>query len=818
MAQRAVKKGMVSFNRGFTSDAGPLTFPEGFSLDEQNYDIQIDGTRRRRKGLQQDTGDVTIAVDRDSDENSRSFKWPAAGDDTSVNLTVLQLGSEVRFVNDPDDGTVGTQKAFSIDLLGYKTAGSTDAQVRAQWVDMAVTRGRLVIVGEYISPIFVEYDPVGDSISVTAIDIRERDLYGIEDGTPNALQPTVLTSFHQYNLVNQGWMPASITQYQSDTGFYPAKNQVFHRAFRRQNVTGIADIDGTKEFSSDKLIAELFQDAPAPHGHFKIDPFNTTFGATGAATLLMSSTVTVNNLGGGNFSFTFTTDTAHGLLALDTFFIIGSPTQMSYVSTLDGTVKSFGFTGGPVTVGSVVDADTFTTQTIAGLPSDFNTPTLVTPFIIVPEDEVFANLTGTVTNRRPSTCAFFAGRIWYSGVNSGKQTSKIFFSQVIEDEAQYGKCFQVADPTDENIADLVATDGGVINIPEMGVCFRLLPYDAGLLVFAYNGIWFIGPGAAGYFTADSYSVRKISEVGVDGPASVVVAETIPFYWGRNSIYRIAKDTNTGFLVSMNMSIQRIDSFFNAIPTLAKKRVQTAYDPLLKKIYWLYEGAPFSDDVLSGFSRILIYDLKYDAFIKSTIPLQDFATPGTDVEVCVSVFSCRTPNPKNPGSTIKFVYQNSAETFFGVMTSDLVTDFEDNGNGFEQEAFMITGFDTGGDPSTRKQALYITVMSVKTETGYTLVGSDLVPVGESSTIMQTRFDWDNHINSGKWGPDQEVYRHPRLYVPVDEDDTFDNGALLVITRNKVRGRGRSLNIKFTAGEGKQSHIAGWTTNYRMLSEE
>jgi hypothetical protein len=171
-----------------------------------------------------------------------------------------------------------------------------------------------------------------------------------------------------------------------------------------------------------------------------------------------------------------------------------------------------------------------------------------------------------------------------------------------------------------------------------------------------------------------------------------------------------------------------------------------------------------------------------------------------------------------GSTIKFVYQNIDNSYFGVMSSDTIIDFEDFGNATEQEAFMITGFDTLGDPGNRKQALYVTVMSVKTETGYTLVGSDLVPLGESSTIMQTRFDWANHINSGKWGPDQEVYRHTRLYVPVDEDDTFDDGNLLVITRNKIRGRGRALHIKFTAGEGKQSHIAGWTTNYKMLTQE
>lgn len=823
MPQSSIRKNVTSFNRGFNSDAGPLEFPEGNSLDELNYDILIDGTRRRRKGLEVEEGSPLVDLDFTGQESCRTFKWPAAGDSPLVNFIIIKIGRFIRFYEDLDDGSVGDEKSFSINLTSYKTSGTTDEEVDEEQIDIAASRGKLVIVGERTTPIIVGYDVNTDTISVSIISLRERDLYGIEDGVPNTTQPSSLSLSHQYNLINQGWTGALITQYFTDTTQYPAKNQVLGRGFRRQEVVGIADIDGTKEFSSDKLIAELFQDAPAPMGHFLTDPFNTALGIVGSSSTLMVDDASVNDLGGGDFSIVMNTTTNHGLIISDLIFTLG-PIVINYISTVDGTAQQFFIGSGfQFTVDNVPGVMTLETNTLPGLPFDFGAPqSLAMEFGIVTGDEAFTNPQGVSTSFRPSTCCFAAGRVWYAGVNSGRLTTKIFFSQVIETEAQYGKCYQVADPTDENISDLIATDGGSINIPEMGVCFRLLPYDNGILVFSFNGIWYIGPGERGYFTADSYSVRKVSEVGVDGPASIVVAETIPFYWGRNSIYRIARDTNTGFLTAMNMSIRRIDNFFNAISNLAKRNVQAAYDPLLKKIYWIYRDLSTAVGFNDGFNRILLYDLKYDAFIKFSLPRQTLSIGGGEsVAAARSIFAARTPNPNNPDSTIKIFYERDTDCVFTNMSSDNAKDFfvdgEDN-LGFDYDAYIITGFDTGRQPALKKQALYITVFSIKTENGYEEVSGNLIPVNESSTIMQTRWDWANHQNSGKWGSDQEVYRHARLYTPVDDTDTFDSGEYLVITRNKVRGRGRALHIKFTAGQGKHSHIAGWTTNYRILTEE
>jgi hypothetical protein len=44
--------------------------------------------------------------------------------------------------------------------------------------------------------------------------------------------------------------------------------------------------------------------------------------------------------------------------------------------------------------------------------------------------------------------------------------------------------------------------------------------------------------------------------------------------------------------------------------------------------------------------------------------------------------------------------------------------------------------------------------------------------------------------------------------------MQDGQPVVVTKNKVRGRGRALQLKFTAEAGKDAHILGWQTNFNV----
>src|SRR5690606_24686859 len=68
---------------------------------------------------------------------------------------------------------------------------------------------------------------------------------------------------------------------------------------------------------------------------------------------------------------------------------------------------------------------------------------------------------------RPTAVAFYAGRVFYSGPFTSGYNTKIYFTQILERPEQVNRCYQELDPTSEDIRDLLASDGGVIVIPEV---------------------------------------------------------------------------------------------------------------------------------------------------------------------------------------------------------------------------------------------------------------------------------------------------------------------------------------------------------------
>ena len=139
----------------------------------------------------------------------------------------------------------------------------------------------------------------------------------------------------------------------------------------------------------------------------------------------------------------------------------------------------------------------------------------------------------TSGGKRPTAVASYAGRIWYAGVNAQGFSTNIYFTQVVLDETQYPKCYQNNDPTDEDLSDTLDTDGGVINIPEIGTVVALRAVGSSLLIFAENGIWAIqGSGESVGFKATDFNINKISEIRATGSTSFVDTNQALLWWGR----------------------------------------------------------------------------------------------------------------------------------------------------------------------------------------------------------------------------------------------------------------------------------------------
>ena len=72
-------KGRIEFNtfvKGLITEAGPLTYPEGASLDEANFVLNRDGSRQRRFGIQfEDGGTPRAATSIETDDVSLLFRY-----------------------------------------------------------------------------------------------------------------------------------------------------------------------------------------------------------------------------------------------------------------------------------------------------------------------------------------------------------------------------------------------------------------------------------------------------------------------------------------------------------------------------------------------------------------------------------------------------------------------------------------------------------------------------------------------------------------------------------------------------------------------
>lgn len=793
-------KSYFAMEKGLNTEAPLINFPDGYTTDEQNYELTVRGERRRRLGLGLESNGVTLSIaDYAVGDAIRVFDWENVAGIPTINMEVMQVGY-LLYIFDDSSPTSTTRRSVSIDLRPFKAVNATFAQVSTWPLEAAFGRGHLFLFGKYVDPMYIEYNPEEDSFTVEQINIRERDFEGIEDGITNEVQPTVPLASHTYNLKNRGWTDELIDSYYTDQSLQPSKAMIPWLGLRRALTSANAyDDDGIRSFDPAKLAAEYFQDASAPSGHFIKNPFDTITSPNSTGGLSITTWTISSTTGTGSKTITVTTDGAHGLSVSDDVTISGqgSAVLTGYGSFGEPYIVGWNFNG-TYEVTATPDTDEFT----------FTLPAFSMGDVFQDWWEQYASLgtasggavqngSGNVTDFRPKAGAFFAGRIWYGGIDTARLTGRIYFSQVIENDSQYAKCYQVADPTDERISDLVPSDGGVIVIPEASNVLKLLPYNSSLLVFASNGVWEIGPGDLGYFAATSYSVRKISDSGAVSPGSVVLLDNLPVYWGVTDIYGISPNQQTGFLQTTNLSEKVINTFYNQIPLNKKRECVGVFDDLSKKIIWLYAS---SDDIDSHtYDKALIFDSRLGAFVP-------FQFGYTDDGYLTGIF------------ILKEAREISKVKYLGVVGGDLYiaeannsTDYTDFG-GEEPACYMITGYDSLRDPGAFKQAPMVWVFSRKTETGF---DSNLNAERPSSTLMQARWEWADHASASRWGTEQEVYRHQRVYVPTSAADDFDNGVPVVVTKNKLRGKGRVLQLKFTAGDGKDSYIMGWKTNFTRI---
>lgn len=219
---------------------------------------------------------------------------------------------------------------------------------------------------------------------------------------------------------------------------------------------------------------------------------------------------------------------------------------------------------------------------------------------------------------RPEAVAFHQGRVFYSTPNVQNKVGGIFYSQQLISSDRDGNAFQEADPTAEDINDLVDTDGGFLPMPGVGEIFTLREIGNGIAVIASNGVWFITGADGSGLTATNIKLSKASTTGSLSASSVVEAEGSLMYFGIDGIMQITVN-ELGELDVANITQKSIQTFYINISAASRRDAVGVYIPEQRKVFWGYRQAQAaSTPTAVSFDRFLVLDFEIQGFYKYSI--------------------------------------------------------------------------------------------------------------------------------------------------------------------------------------------------------
>jgi hypothetical protein len=438
-----------------------------------------------------------------------------------------------------------------------------------------------------------------------------------------------------------------------------------------------------------------------------------------------------------------------------------------------------------------------------------------------------SGLTTETESSRFKTVATFAGRAFYAGLDSTSNTDIILFSQLIDNFNQLGECLQQNDPTSEQISDLLDTDGGTIRIAGAVGIKVLYVIDASLYVFAENGVWRI-EGIDGVFSPAGFAVRKITDVGIVSEGSFVIADGSPIWWSKNGIHTLQFDQTSGRPVESNLTISTIQAYWDRIPNESKNKLISIFDPVNKRAYWAWPDD--GETVDSKVNNILVLDVPLKAFYPwyvedettdtdAIIGMEFFSgfgaaastldvvtSTGDDVITSAGDDVVSIQNLAVTGSPAIILIIRDGESDKMTMGSFTGEDFLDWGT-TNYSSFAEAGYDFMGDLLLKKTAPYITTYMRLTETAWEGNETDGYQPDKPSSMLVSAF-WDFKNSSSSTA--QQAYRFKSMPV-VDANNllNFDYPETVITTRMKVRGRGRSMRIKFESEQGKDFVLLGYS---------
>ncbi len=632
-----------NFTKGLLTEFSGLNFPENACTATSNCIFNRQGNVTRRKGIDYENNFTLTQIDR-TEKATSTYRWLNAGGDGETQLLVVQVGPTLYFY-ESSNATTGsplstTLLPTTVNLALYSVAG--DAPPDAVECQFSDGNGYLFVFHPNLTPFYCVFS--NGTVTANAISIGIRDFGGIvEPGIPDNLRPDALSISHSYNLRNQGWTEGTQWSTTSNTEQRYSFNTPITWTF--YGVSGSLPLNLGDSVTVNSGEGELYnsntaQLAPGTLSWFGIvSNYNPAAGSLTITITAGNNTISdANYLSLGYVYFisngsTFNIFSGTGTAKISTWhadignYPSNADVWWQFKNTSDvfdptDTIGNVTLNSGPAPKGFyILDAFNQDRSAVSGV----------------------AGINPVVTSKRPKTGTWFQGRVWYTGIDDSisqqdvitppsnsifySWSESIYFSQIITNTSQLGKCYQTNDPTSEDLFDLLPTDGGVIQIQGCGSIYKLFPIQTGVLVFAANGIWYITGSSGLGFTANDYSITKISGVESISSTSYVNVQGLPIFWNEEDIYAVTpasssqRNLEQQGLTVQPLTLMTIKAFYSNIPLSSKKFARGYYNPITNVLQWVYRSTE-NVDITSRyeFDSILNFNTLTQAFYPWTISI------------------------------------------------------------------------------------------------------------------------------------------------------------------------------------------------------
>ena len=830
---------LAPFVGGLNTEQSSVTDLLTYTSDELNCTVYPEELRGRRYGMDVEIDGQWFATGEDV-QVAAGYFWKNVGK-TPRDFAVFQTNSKLHFY----DATV---KPFSsnkivavVDVTDYIT--DTNNFYRFP-IKFTTGDGDLIAVSKYMEPLKISFISNTSTFNVERIVIKYRDIEGIPESLNVDEQPSELTKAHQYNLKNQGWNDTQIKQFHTDKERYPANN-----------LQWFIGKDSSGNYNTEKLLQTYFGNTPAPKGHYIIDYFDRRRDYVSGIFSGTARTATyyINQMWGVwdrrwhvspiyDFSVVVPSSAGTATFCRLNFTQLSTKNGKKSIGGWQGrgTFKISGFKNG---VWTLIYTDTNYFYGPAAVDLSFSSSSGVANYEQYKIDAHF-DQNGNGTSDCPAPCAincaitlpiaedgnpfpfehgldkvtdvaYMAGKYFYLTGDT------VLFSQTVgEGNKGYDECYQDADPTSEEISDVIPTDGGMVKFQTMGDGLALKTFNRGVLVFGRDVVWGLISPFDGRFTATEYDTVELSRAGLIGAQSVVSVANFVYYWSPLGIFRVGVNQQTGStMVAENISQNTIQSFYNNIPSVCKEYCRSSFDYANNRVYWFY---PTNMQDLNNLDGVLVLDLNYNAFY-----VQKISEGGKVVAVFETVNSYEiTPTSYLYADGRRVVadnqyvvakdQENKYNRFVAIQHCIVSPDNEISFGDFNNRDFldwgttnfdsylvsrpmMIEGYNQYGNAIggtfANKQVPILQTLFKRTEEDITAVPKKYIAA--SGAYIRMRWGWSLNEKSNRWDLIQNAYRPQKDFM----NDEY------VESRIHIRGRGKSYQIEIRNDSNKDFRLAG-----------